>query len=339
MRQLLFAGTIAAVSVASGAQAVTFGNLYAFGDSLADCCFLGRFTQGDTPTWVDLLPERIGATYVATPETNLAVGGAQSGPTNVVPSTDVSFGFPTGYASQIARFVSSPAASTVGPTDIAAIWVGTNDIWAAAFSGSPSPIGPINTAFDTPPSPEALAAYISYTIAEGVADLRDLGFGSVAIVSPYDIGNTAFVVTEETRPLVSEYSIAVRDMLASLHTPGIDTYFLDMVSLLDTVQEDAEAFGFDFLTGAESCDAGAAAALGGTATCIDLPTAEQDRYVFADFIHLTNATNVIIADELGQIINEGRATPAPVPLPASALLLVGAMAGLGFLRSVRRKET
>ena len=48
--------------------------------------------------------------------------------------------------------------------------------------------------------------------------------------------------------------------------------------------------------------------------------------------------NVIIADELGQIINEGRTTPAPVPLPASALLLVGAMAGLGSLRSVRRKE-
>ena len=71
-------------------------------------------------------------------------------------------------------------------------------------------------------------------------------------MSPYDIGNTAFVVTDETRPLASEYSIAVRDMLGSLHTPGIDTYFLDMVSLLDTVQENAEAFGFDFLTGAEA---------------------------------------------------------------------------------------
>ena len=141
MRRYLFAGTIAAVSVASGAQAVTFGNLYAFGDSLADCCFLGRFTQGDTPTWVDLLPESIGATYVATPETNLAVGGAQSGPTNVVPSTDVSFGFLTGYASQIARFVASPAASIVGPTDIAAIWVGTNDIWAAPFPDRRHPSG------------------------------------------------------------------------------------------------------------------------------------------------------------------------------------------------------
>ena len=122
-------------------------------------------------------------------------------------------------------------------------------------------------------------------------------------------------MTDETRPLVSEYSIAVRDSLSSLSTPGIDTYFLDMVSLLGRIQADAGALGFDFLTGAESCDAGAVAALGAGATCIDLPASEQDRYVFADFIHLTNATNVIIADELADIIDRGQTTPSPDLLP------------------------
>lgn len=101
------------VSVAGGAQAATLGDLYAFGDSLADCRFADRFKHGDTPTWVDLLPAQIGATYVPTPETNLAVGGAQSGPTNVSPSSDASFGSLTGFTSQIARFVASPLAATI----------------------------------------------------------------------------------------------------------------------------------------------------------------------------------------------------------------------------------
>ena len=337
MRPTFIAGAVVALTAAGTAQADPFGNLYAFGDSLADCCFAGRFTQGDTPTWVDLLPPRIGASYTATPEENLAVGGAQSGATNVVPATDASFGFLTGFASQIERFVASPLASTIEAADIAAIWVGTNDIWAAPFAGSPSPIGPINNAFDAPPTPTVLADYISGNVAAGVAALRDLGFGSVAILSPYDIANTSLVVTDETRPLVSDYSLAVRDDLAALYTPGIDTYFLDMVDLLGDIQADADALGFDFLTGAEGCDAAAAAALGAGATCIDLPQSEQDRYVFSDFIHLTTKTNAIIADELAEIVNDGLTTPAPIPLPASVLLFGGALAGLGGLNAARRK--
>jgi len=333
MNKFLTTGALGAVMALTGglksAEAATFGDLYAFGDSLADCCTLGRFTQGDTPTWVDLLPSQIGASYSATPTYNFAAGGAQSGPTNAVPATDETLGYLSGFTSQIARFADTPNAGTIGADDIAVIWVGTNDIWAAPFSGGASPIGPINTAFDAPPTPEDLADYIAGNLADGIGTLRDLGFGSVAVVSPYDIANAAFVVTPDTQAAVTDYSLAVRDELAGLYTPGIDTYFLDMVSLLGEIQDDADALGFDFLTGAESCDGAAGLALGAGATCIDLPIAEQDRYVFADFIHLTNATNQIIASELAGIINAGETTPAPVPLPASALLLAGALAGFG----------
>jgi phospholipase/lecithinase/hemolysin len=333
MQRYLVSGCIAAAATLGTAQAATFGDLFAFGDSLADCCFLGPFTQGDTQTWVDLLPDRIGASYEATPERNLAVGGAQSGPTNAIPATDAAFGVLTGFTTQVARFLASPLAATVGGDDIAAIWVGTNDIWAAPFSGGPSPLGEINTAFAAPPTPEALAAYVRANIADGIAALRGLGLGSVAILTPYDLADAELVVTPGTRPLVTDYSLAVRDALEGLYTPGIDTYVLDMVDLLRGVQDDADALGFDFLTGAESCDAGAVAALGAGATCADLPEAEQDRYVFADFIHLTNATNEIIADELARVIDTGGTVPAPapVPLPASIALLGGAVMGLGAI--------
>ncbi|MGB6231506.1 MAG: GDSL-type esterase/lipase family protein, partial [Litorimonas sp.] len=125
------AGVAAILVTMQSADAAPFEDVYAFGDSLADCCFSGRFTQGDTPTWVDLLPPLIGATYVPTRETNLAVGGAQSGATNVAPGTDDAFGFLTGFTSQIARFAASPLATTIEAADIAVIWVGTNDVWAA----------------------------------------------------------------------------------------------------------------------------------------------------------------------------------------------------------------
>jgi phospholipase/lecithinase/hemolysin len=205
-------------------------------------------------------------------------------------------------------------------------------------TGSPSPIGTINTAFDAPPSPDALADYVAGNIGGSIETLRDLGFGSVAVLSPYDLANTALVVTDETRPLVQDYSLAVRDELTGLYTPEIDTYVLDMIAVLEDIQNDTDALGFDFLTGAENCAAGAAAALGAGATCIDLSAEEQDRYVFADFIHLTNATTEIIAAELAGVIDAGETVPAPIPLPASFVFLAGGTAGLRCLGHRRNRN-
>ncbi len=55
------AATLPALSITGEAQVATFGILYTIGDSLADCCFLRRFTRGDPPPRVHLLPSRIDA--------------------------------------------------------------------------------------------------------------------------------------------------------------------------------------------------------------------------------------------------------------------------------------
>src|SRR3954465_5951098 len=142
-----------------------FGNAYFFGDSLTDCCAFGRTTNG--PNWSDLLPSQVGGSYTATLQTNVAVGGAQSGSLNVLPGA--SFRTPTGFLSQVARFTAG--GTSIGPNDIAGIWIGTNDIWPSTSNpalpplnkvGSPrQPLGP-------QPSVPALTSYIINNIRSGI---------------------------------------------------------------------------------------------------------------------------------------------------------------------------
>ena len=94
---------LAAISIAiascvatSSATAQGFGNFYAFGDSLTDCCNtpFARYTNyanGKSPNWADQVPLLIGASYTASPQSNFAIGGAQSGQHNI------NFGLEAGY--------------------------------------------------------------------------------------------------------------------------------------------------------------------------------------------------------------------------------------------------
>lgn len=332
----MIAAALLTCATTSHSQAATFDNLYAFGDSLSDCCWIGRFTQGDTPTWVDQLPALIGADHDATAENNLAVGGAQSGLTSASPALDQSLGVLTGFLSQVARFTSS--AVTVGPNDIATIWVGTNDIHPSVLDDQSAYQGvELNRPLGTKPSVTALVDYIAGNIANGIQQLRDNGIRNIALVGPYDISNVGFITQAEDRELASDYSRALNARLSTLFTEGVDTYYLDMIDLLDEVQANPAAYGFDFTTGFENCDAAAIDFFGDAGkSCIDLPDLEQARFVFSDAIHVTSGFGTVMAEELAGVINSGQTITAPVPVPASVLLLLSGVAGLGALRGRRK---
>ena len=307
------------------AAAAPFEDAFFFGDSLTDCCVLGRFTQGDTPNWADLLPPLIGADYVASEETNYAVGGAQSGLSNVIGGTDETLGRPTGFLSQVARFEASGTA--VGPDDIAGVWVGTNDIWPSALEAPDLGGLPLSLPLGVRPEPEALAELVVGNVAEGIGRLRDAGFRNFVVLSPYDLADTGFTPPSEAEALATAYSDATRDGLAELYTPGADTWFVDVFELLEEVQANADAFGFDFLTGDETCEAN---------DCASLSLEQQNRYIFADAIHLTNGFNRIIAQRAASVIEEGEPVPAPIPLPGAAGFALAGLGALGALRAQRR---
>src|SRR5882757_4371070 len=126
---LFLTAVVSATATAANAQ--SFGSFYAFGDSLTDCCITGRYTNSKAPNWADQVPTLIGASYSANAQTNLAIGGAQSGQHNVVPPIEAALGIPTGFLPQIARFQAEGI--NITSRDIAGIWIGTNDIWASAL--------------------------------------------------------------------------------------------------------------------------------------------------------------------------------------------------------------
>lgn len=327
LRGVSVALIIAALPVA--ASAASFGKIYAFGDSLNDCCVLGPFTNGPQ-TWIPALAGAIGADYPS-PENatqNYAVGGAQSGASNVIPSTDAGLGYASGLLSQIDRFEADVA--SVSADDLAVVWVGTNDIWSAAFT-TPSLFGaiPIFQPLGSRPSVDALAEHVAGNIAQGAARLRDKGFGKLLIVTPFDVGQSALTEGAETSALQTEYSQAVRDRLVGLHIPGIDTWTLDMLSLIAGLQAGAPGNGFSFLTGADSCAPFGSA----PGTCEARPAAEQDAFLFYDAVHLTTATNAVVSAEAAALLTL-TAPIAPVPLPASAALL---LAGFGALCAAGRR--
>lgn len=308
---------------ASTAAAAPFDAVYAFGDSLNDCCVnaAAPFTNGPQ-TWLPAFAAAIGADY-PTPESaarNYAIGGAQSGEVNAIPAADAGFGFNTGLLAQMTRFEAS--GDVVGADDLAVIWVGTNDIWPSAFDGDTLFGLTINKPVGDNPAVAALADHVAGNVGQAAARLRDTGFGSLLILTPYDMANAALIDNPDGPARNTAYALAVRDRLTTLFTPGIDTYVLDMVALIEGLQAGAPGNGFAFLTGFDACN-------GGGVVCEDRTQAEQDAFIFYDFVHLTTATNAVVAREAAALLSSG-ATVTPVPLPVPAALLLAAIGALSM---------
>ena len=317
-------------------HAQSFGHLYAFGDSLSDCCagiggpFINR--PGGTapaPSWLTQLAPQIGASYTATSQYNLAIGGAQSGRNNIVPILDALYGQPTGFLSQVGRFP-----GPVRSNDIAGIWIGTNDIWPSSFPNpapylvqgyEPSALAPLGAQ----PSVGALSSYITGNVRTGIGQLVAAGFRNIVLISPYDL-SLSTATSGSNLSLSSQYSIAVRNQLAGLYTPGVNTYFLDTLTLMNRVQADPSSYGFTHFLSADSCSASPVCAAG--------PLSLQKSYVFNDSIHVTSAFDGLMARYIANVINAREAFSAPGDISQGA--------GLAFSNSLidrldaqRRTET
>lgn len=203
-------------------------------------------------------------------------------------ATAVSNGGSPDFAEQRALFVA--ADPELGPDPVAVVWFGGNDLLNAT-------------------GPEAIGDAVDAVVA-GVLDLAGYGLDRIVIPGLPDLGLIPAVrgtPLEQAATAASDaFNAAIQAFVALEDSFSLDLAYVDIDGLFDDVLGDPAAYGFTDVTG--TCQQGA------------VPC---DGYLFWDGIHPTEAAHSLIA---GAILDA--AAPAPIPLPASALTLLGALGAL-----------
>ena len=321
--RLMLLALAASACLSSPAASLSVGQIHFLGDSLSDCCVFGPSQQPGTPNWTRRLIDRLGAPAAGAAQRNLAAAGAMSNHDNVLPFLDELAGRPTGFLAQLDRL--SAADPAPGALDVAAIWIGTNDIQTSARGVEGATLSPaMRQPLGVQPDPAALVDWTMANLSSGLERLGDLGFRRFLLLSPYDLSD-AGLPEDASRPLAAAFSHGLREAMAAVAIPGARVAFLDMVALIDELQAGAPANGFLHLSGDDPCGP----------DCADRPQAEQDGYIFYDSLHLTAATHDVVAARAARAMTDAF---APVPAPAAALMLLAALTALWGLRVPGRRR-
>ena len=264
--------------------------------------FDGRFSNG--PVWA----EGVAAEFEAKglDADNFAFGAARALPTdmNTPVPPELDFDVPD-LPDQIATFAASGA--TLGARPVASLFFGANDI---IFNGLPilDPIG--------------VAVAAANAVADGALTLAGFGVSDFVIFNLPDLGRTPLFSLYQpgAAPFASAATVAFNATLDGrvdgLRAGGLNVVEIDMYALLNEMFDDPAAFGVTDVT--QPC-----LPPGTLIACTD---DDQTDRAFFDSIH----PNFVIHDRIAGIVS---AQVAPVPLPASAFLLLAGIAGLvGFRR-------
>lgn len=168
------------------------------------------------------------------------------------------------------------------------------------------------------------AENVTSAYREQVADLVDLGARYVQIailprlVPPFE--DSADNLNPAYQALVPELDTTY---------PGVSVTLSNWGYYYDDIIEDPASYGFTNVT--DPCRQGGFG--GGEVTICDTP----ETYFYYWIVHPSDAAHRVVAERLYDDLIALPAVPAPVPLPASAVLLGGAMLGFGaFRRSAGR---
>lgn len=305
----------------------SFSNLTILGDSLSDQggffatlatatgnafafplppYFFGRFSNG--PVWTDYFT-------IARPDvtvTNRALAGALSGTYStpifgsVDNTADLTFAntafagltaVTTGLDAQLASL-----GSVAGTNTAFALWIGANDINYAPFLGLADPADVVGTSLAN--------------VANAIDTLLGLGANDVFVANLPDLGLTpdglSFGTSAQLTAATDAFNAGLNALAASR---GPQVRIVDIHAAFDALLANAAALGFtDTTTACVNSFFGA--------TACDDPAS----HVFWDGVHPTTGVHAMVA----QTFNA--AFTAPVPLPASGLMVLPGLALLALRR-------
>ncbi|MCY4335888.1 MAG: SGNH/GDSL hydrolase family protein [Litoreibacter sp.] len=311
MKEFLVAGAVAlCTTTASFATTITdaFSSFVILGDSLSDNgnLFASNPAFVPSPPYVEgrfsngpVWNEGIVAGFAPGTTANLAFGGATtSGGSFAPPSLD----------EQLLLLDGAIATSlSLGTTPLVSIWAGANDIR--------------NAVLGAPLTADAVAKDAAANVLGTIGALAGKGINDFVVFNLPDLGATAEANIAGYGPIASpataSYNSDLAAGLALLEASGTNIIEVDIFSLFSELIADPASFGVDDATGA----------------CILNPTTcNPDTWLFWDGIHPTAFGHSLIQDEVIAAIEENL---APVPLPATAPLL---LAGLGLIGWTARRK-
>ena len=334
IRHLALAAALAALAVPAVAAPLDgYSSFYVFGDSLSDPGNLPAgyappsppyYSDGDAnPSGVGLMPagasvqfsdgpvwaELVGATG------NFAFGGARATGGGALPPD---------FASQISLFEGYVGGAT-GTSDLAAVWFGANDLFAAIRDAA----GAASLAEATAIIGGA-AFNAAQAIGDGIERLAADGFETFAVFNLPALELTpAFLddpdtIEDDLRSFAAQAATDAFNQFLALEIASLgalDVVSIDVDALFSDVRQNSEAFG---ITNVD--DPCVVFGDGVFSVCADPAS-----YLFFDAVHPSSTAHAAIAEAFTDAL--GRPV-APVPLPAGLPLL---LAGVGGLALVRRR--
>lgn len=305
----LGAAAMLATFLAAGvAEASPYSSIYVFGDSNSDNgrrlalegmpgypYFEGRHSNG--PVAVEVMASNLGLNGPAT-FTDYAVGGALSGIGNVDSTPSVAN---TGLLSQFGTFQATH--STADSSSLFFIWGGDNDINSCmGASRNQCTTAQIN----------AVIANIDTLIS----DLAQMGAKHFMVMGLYGGGQDK----ADFRTALSA-NLASQDALLD----GVDILYFNPRTLLLSMIDAANPYGFIHTSASDPCYTGDFFTNTPGSLCSD-----PDSYVFWDTRgHLTLHANTILGNAMAASLPGDAAS---VPEPASALLMLAGLLGIGATR-------
>ena len=324
MRKIIAAGLLAVVSLsAPAAQANTlnfFTSFWVFGDSLSDPgnlfaatggafppapYFVGRVSNG--PVWADYLQADFDKAGLPNANYAHAYANALEGVFSARPIGDP---FVKDLSEQLDQFAVE-SVGLLGTKPLATMLFGANDLF---FSGIPFGLG------------AEIGAAAANAVADGALFLKSLGVNDVMLFTlpPIDL-TPAYALplqpgADQAKIGTEAFNTTLLASISGLEAAGLNVLTLDLFGLFGQLLDNPLDFGV--LNATLPCYIPPPAGPGFFLGC-SLETAPL--LAFFDPVHPNNVIHEQIAKLVGEQV-------APVPVPLSALLLIGGIAGLGFVR-------